>query len=133
MSLINQSQKAQKLTSLVTFTKGHKYVTSCRSDRDASVLYQQIIQPIGRELIDGHKAIVYSVECLQIGSPDMIECQGNGHTHHLCKHSIAGVRAVVKTQGKKLYTSAKLENALKRPGVLVKLVGKSGYVWGKVQ
>lgn len=135
MSLTKQSLKAQKLNPVICLFNGcnHKHVTACRSDRDPSINYEQIIQPIGKEVIDGHKAIVYKITCFQVGAPDMLPCQGNGHTYHLCKHSLAGVRAVVARQGKKLYTSAKLENALKRPGTLVKLVGESGFVWGVVQ
>lgn len=133
MSLINQSIKAQKLNPVVILSNPKKHIVGCRSDSDPSTNYQQFIKPIGKEIIDGHKVIIYSVTCLKVGCPDMIPCQGNGHTHHICKHSLAALRLVVAKQGKRLFTCTKLSNALKRKGAIIKIIGESGYCYGVVQ
>jgi len=133
MSLSNQSIKAQKLSPVVILSSPKKHIVGCRSDSDPSVNYQQFIKPIGKEYLHGHKVIIYNVTCLKVGCPDMIPCQGNGHTHHICKHSLAALRLIVAKQGKRLFTSAKLSNALKRRGALIKIIGESGYCYGVVQ
>ncbi len=132
--LQNQSRKAQKIVTTICLTNGiqHKHVTACRSISQPELNYQQTIIHTSKEVIDDHKVIVYSVKCEQVLGTGLIQCKGNGHCHTLCQHSLSGVRAVVKAQGKKLYTAKTLPNALKRKGQLVKLVGESGFTFGVV-
>ncbi len=133
--LQNQSRKAQKIVTTICLTNGtsHKHITACRSVSQPELNYQQTIIPTGKEVIDGHKVITYSVKCEQILATGLIQCRGNGHCHTLCQHSLSGVRAVVRSQGKTLRTAKMWANALKAgKGQLVKLVGESGYCWGVV-
>ena len=132
--LQRQSRKAQKIVTTICLTNGcaHKHVTACRSLTSPELNYQQTIIPTGREVIHGHKVITYSVKCEQILGTGLIQCKGNGHTHTLCQHSLSGVRAVVKSQGKTLRTAKAWANALKIKGTIVKLVGESGFCWGVV-
>ncbi len=133
--LQNQSRKAQKITTTICLLNGiqHKHITACRSLTSPELNYQQTIVPTGREIIDGHKVITYSVKCEQITGTGLIQCKGNGHCHTLCQHSLSGVRAVVKVQGKTLRTAKTWTNALKAgKGTLVKLVGESGFCWGVI-
>jgi len=132
--LQRQSNKARKIQSTICLTNGcgHKHVTACRSLTSPELNYQQTIIPTGKEVIDGHKVIIYSVKCEQILTTGMVACKGNGHCHTLCQHSLSGVRAVVKAQGKTLRTAKMLENALKSKGILVKLVGESGFCYGVI-
>jgi hypothetical protein len=133
--LQNQSVKAQKIVTTICLTNGcgHKHVTACRSLTSPELNYQQTIIPTGKEVIDGHKVIIYSVKCeliLEIGL--LVQCKGNGHCHTLCKHSLNGIRTVVKAQGKTLRTAKTWRNALKSKGTLVKLVGESGFYYGVI-
>lgn len=132
--LTRQSNKAKHIKSVVCLTNGigHKHITACHSVSEPHLSYQQVIQPTGKQIIEGHKVIVYTVTCSQVQATGMEQCKGNGHTHTLCQHSLSGVRAVVKAQGKKLRTAKTLANALKSKGVLVKLVGESGYCFGVI-
>ncbi len=133
--LQRQSGKAQKINSVICLTNGvnHKHVTSCRSISQAGLNYQQTIIPTGKTIIAGHKVITYSVKCEQILGTGLIQCKGNGHCHTLCQHSLSGVRAVVKAQGKTLKTAKTWSNALKAGrGILVKLVGESGFCYGVI-
>ncbi len=134
--LQNQSRKAQKIQSTICLTNGcgHKHVTACRSLTSPELNYQQIIIPTGKTIIDGRKVITYSVKCEQILGTGLIQCKGNGHCHTLCQHSLSGVRAVVKAQGKTLRTAKTWSNALKAgKGTLVKLVGESGFCYGVIR
>ncbi len=132
--LQNQSRKARKIVTTICLTNGcnHKHITACRSLTSPELNYQQTITPTGKEVIDDHKVIIYSVKCEQILATSLVQCKGNGHCHTLCQHSLSGVRAVVKAQGKTLRTAKTFENILHSKGVLVKLVGESGYCWGVV-
>lgn len=132
--LQRQSSKAQKIVTTICLTNGcgHKHVTACRSLTSPELNYQQTIIPTGREIIDGHKVIIYSVKCEQILATGLVQCKGNGHCHTLCKHSLSGARAIVKAQGKMLRTAKKFENILHSKGVLVKLISESGYCYGVI-
>ncbi len=132
--LQRQSSKAQKIQSTICLLNGcqHKHVTACRSLTSPELNYQQVIIPTRCEVIDGHKVITYSVKCEQILATGLIQCKGNGHTHTLCQHSLSGIRAVVKMQGKTLRTAKKFENILHSKGKLVKLVGESGFCYGVI-
>ena len=133
MSLVNQSIKAQKLNPVVILSKPEKHITGCRSDSDPATNYQQVIKPIGKEYVNGHKVIIYNITCQKVDAPDMTPCQGNGCTRHICKHSLAGLRAVIERQNKKLFTCAKFENALKKRGAIIKITSDKGYCYGVVQ
>jgi len=113
--LQNQSRKAQHIRTTICLTNGcqHKHVTACRSLTSPELNYQQTIVPTGKEVIDGHKVILYSVKCEQILATGLIQCKGNGHCHTLCQHSLSGVRTVIKAQGKTLRTAKTWVNALK--------------------
>jgi len=134
--LQRQSHKAQKIITTICLLNGcgHKHVTACRSLTSPELNYQQTIIPTGKEVIDGHKVIIYSVKCeliLEVGL--LVQCKGNGHCHTLCKHSLNGVRTVVKAQGKTLKTAKTWANARKLgAGQMVKLIGESGFVYGVV-
>lgn len=133
--LTKQSSKASKLSPVICFTRNHRTVTACRSDSDPATNYQQTIEPTHKEFVDGHKVVVYKVTCAKVvaSSPTGVEpCQGNGHAKEICKHSLAGIRAAVKAQGKKLYTMSSFDLALKRKGVLIKIVGEHGFCYGVV-
>lgn len=133
--LQNQSNKAQKIQTTICLTNGcqHKHITACRSLSQPELNYQQTILPIGKDMIDGHKVILYSVRCEQILGTGLVQCKGNSNCHTLCQHSLSGVRAVVKVQGKVLRTAKTWHNALKLgKGQLVKLVGESGFTYGLV-
>ena len=93
--LTKQSTKAFRLSPVHCLTRGHKHVTACRSDRDPSQNYQQTIEPIGREFVDGHKVIVYKVTCQHVIPGGVEPCQGNAHAKEICKHALAGVRLAV--------------------------------------
>jgi len=133
--LTRQSNKAKHIQTTICLTNGcqHKHITACRSLTSPELNYQQTIQPVGKDTIDGHKVIIYSVKCEQITATCLIQCKGNGHCHTLCQHSLSGVRAVVKAQGKTLRTAKTWANALKAgKGTLVKLVGESGWMYGVI-
>lgn len=132
--LTRQSNKAQKIQSVICLQDGtnHKTVTSCHSQSEP-VSYEQVIQVTGKEVIDGHKVIVYKVTCHKITGTGLECCQGHSHTYTLCKHSISGVRQAVEGKGKRIFMMKNWENALKRKGQLVKLVGESGWTWGVVR
>ncbi len=133
--LQRQSTKAQKIVTTICLTNGiqHKHITACRSISQPELNYQQTIIPTGKEVIDDHKVITYSVKCEQILATGLIQCKGNGHCHTLCQHSLSGVRAVVKAQGKMLRTAKTFKNILHSRGQIVKLVGESGYCYGVIQ
>lgn len=131
--LTRQSNKAKHIQTTICLTNGigHKHVTACRSLTSPELNYQQTIIPTGKTVIDGHKVILYSVKCEQITATCLIQCKGNSNCHTLCQHSLSGVRAVVKAQGKTLRTAKTWVNALKLgKGTMVKLVGESGFVYG---
>jgi len=133
--LQRQSTKAKHIQTTICLTNGcqHKHITACRSLTSPELNYQQTIIPTGKFTLDGHKVITYSVKCEQILGTGLIQCKGNGHCHTLCQHSLSGVRAVVKAQGKTLRTATTWVNALKLGrGVMVKLVGGSGFVYGVI-
>jgi len=133
--LQRQSTKAKRIQSTICLTNGcqHKHVTACRSLSTLELNYQQTIIPTGKFTLDGHKVITYSVKCEQILATGLIQCKGNGHCHTLCQHSLSGVRAVVKAQGKTLRTAKTWANVLKLgAGQMVKLLGESGFVYGVV-
>lgn len=132
--LTKQSNKANKIQSVICLADGvnHKTVTSCHSQSEP-VSYEQVIQPVGTEVIDGHKVVIYHVTCHKVLATGQECCKGHKHTYTLCKHSIAGVRKAVERKGKKIYMMKSWENALKRKGQLVKLVGESGWTWGVVR
>jgi len=133
--LQRQSNKARKIQTTICLTNGvnHKRVTACRSLTSPELNYQQTIQPTASEVIDGHKVIIYTIKCEQILATGLIQCKGNGHCHTLCQHSLSGVRAVVKAQGKTLRTAKTWANVLKLgAGQMVKLLGESGFVYGVV-
>lgn len=134
--LTKQSTKASKLSPVVCLPGSkfnhHKTVTGCRSDSDPATNYQQTIQPIGREFVDGYKVIIYRVTCAKVIPGGVEPCQGNGHAREICKHSLAGVRLAVEVQGKKLYTMSRFDLALKRKGTLIKLQGESGFCYGVI-
>jgi len=134
--LTRQSNKAKHIQSTICLTNGcgHKHITACRSLTSPELNYQQTIIPTGKVIIAGHKVITYSVKCEQILATGLIQCKGNGHCHTLCQHSLSGVRAVVKAQGKTLKTAKTWANALKLGrGTLVKLVGESGFCFGVIK
>ncbi len=133
-SLTRQSNKARKINSVICLTNGcaHKHVTACRSVTSPELNYQQTIIPTGKTEIDGHKVILYSIKCEQVTATGLVQCKGNGHCHTLCQHSLSGVRAVVKAQGKTLRTAKVWANALKVKGTIVKLVGESGFCYGVI-
>ena len=136
MSLVNQSNKARKIQSTICLTNGcgHKHVTACRSLTSPELNYQQTIISTGKEMINGHKVITYTVKCEQILATGLVQCKGNGHCHTLCQHSLSSVRAVVKVQGKTLRTAKTWANALKLgAGQMVKLVGESGFCYGVIK
>lgn len=133
--LQNQSRKARHIQTTICLTNGcqHKHVTACRSLSAPELNYQQTIHPTGKTEIDNRKVIIYSVKCEQILATGLVQCKGNGHCHTLCQHSLSGVRAVVKAQGKTLRTAKTWQNALKLgAGQMVKLVGESGWIYGVI-
>jgi len=134
--LARQSNKAQKIQSTICLTNGvnHKHVTACRSLTSPELNYQQTIQLTGREYNAGHKIYIYRVKCEQILATGLVQCKGNGHCHTLCQHSLSGIRAVAKAQGKTLRTAKTWNNALKLgKGQMVKLIGESGWIFGVVK
>ena len=132
--LTKQSNKANKIHSVICMTDGvnHKTVTACHSCSEP-VSYEQVIQPVCAEIIDGHKVIIYRVTCHKVLATGLECCKGHRHTHTLCKHSIAGVRKAVQNKGKKIHMVRNWKNALKRKGQIIRLEGESGYVWGVVR
>lgn len=132
--LQRQSNKAQKITSVISVLNGYKHhhITACHSVSEPHLLYEQEIKPIGKEIINGHKVIIYKISCSKVLATGLEPCKGNEHTHTLCQHSLSGVRAVVKHQGKVLKTAKLFKNVLKSKGQIVKLVGESGFTYGVV-
>ena len=139
--LQRQSTKAQKIVTTICLTNGisHKHITACRSLTSPELNYQQTIIPTGKEEIDGHKVILYSVKCEQILGTGLIQCKGNGHCHILCQHSISGIWTAVKAMAKRVSLCATLKDAkrllnlYKRVGgTIVKLVGESGFCYGVI-